>query len=435
MRCGLCSHGTSPGHWVSCWPVSIFEQIIFWIYLVIGPVAWALFIVGMLGGWRQMRLLKKPYAPLPDPSPLATIIVPAKDEVARIADCVNSALQQDFPSFQVVVIDDRSTDGTGEKLDAMAAADPHLHVQHIREGGPPPGWTGKCNALHQGISRIGPAGPHGNGWGQWLVFVDSDVVLQPDALRAMIGRANRQGYDLLSLMPSLEAHGFWERLIMPVAGGIFSMSHLVSLTNKDYMRNVAIANGQVLMVRESTYRQMDGHQAVRSAFCEDIALARLYKSSGKRIRIAEGAHLAAVRMYSSLAGIFRGWTRLFYSGGGGKMWRIIGTLLFLLIGSYSLLPAAWRAIYWVEHGSILPFQQHWAWLWASAAHLGFMLAAMMLMYHWSRNHMRWAILFPLTLALVIWTLLRAIWLCHTRTLTWRGTRYVGDTAVNPADHT
>ena len=115
------------------------EWILGAVYLLLGPGAWALFGLGMIKGRQRMDLLKKPWPVLPE-APLVTILIPAKDEGERIGGCVRSALAQDYPNFEVIAIDDRSTDQTGKVMDELAAADTRLRVMHIKDGALPTGW-------------------------------------------------------------------------------------------------------------------------------------------------------------------------------------------------------------------------------------------------------------------------------------------------------
>src|SRR5687768_13353913 len=117
------------------------------MYIVVGPVAWALLGASMLAGRRRMMLLERP-AELPEPAPSVALLVPAKDEEARIAECIASVLGQDYPNFRIVAINDRSEDCTGATLDDLARAEPRLTILHVPHGALPAGWTGKCHALH-----------------------------------------------------------------------------------------------------------------------------------------------------------------------------------------------------------------------------------------------------------------------------------------------
>src|SRR5262249_42537063 len=136
---------------------------------------------------------------------------------------------------------------------------------HIAEGTLPDGWTGKCNALHSSVKYAD---------GDWLLFVDSDVILQPNALPATLALAEGRKLDLVSLLPRVESGGFWEGLLVPLAGMAINALYATALTNSDH-RKSAFANGQFLLIRRSTYETIGGHERVRDQFTEDVELARL----------------------------------------------------------------------------------------------------------------------------------------------------------------
>ena len=94
-----------------------------------------------------------------------------------------------------------------------------LHITNPPEAG----WTGKNSALHQG-SRLAK--------GEWLLFVDSDVVIEKDAVTATMSVVLRKQFDLLSLLPRVENHSFWERTLIPLCGGAASTMYMIALSNK-----------------------------------------------------------------------------------------------------------------------------------------------------------------------------------------------------------
>ena len=169
------------------------------IYILLAVVPWAVFCAGMLITRSRLRRLFRDPPPLPIPPPHVTIVTPAKDEADHIETCVLGLLKQDYSEFDVRVIDDRSADGTGEILDRVArdvesgAKAPGLCVRHIKEL--PEGWLGKCHALHEGTRDISSP---------WLLFVDSDVTIEPSALSRTLATAISRGYDAVSLLPRLE---------------------------------------------------------------------------------------------------------------------------------------------------------------------------------------------------------------------------------------
>jgi glycosyltransferase involved in cell wall biosynthesis len=386
------------------------ENILFVLYLLAGPGAWLLFAIGMHKGKKRINLLVAPN-PAPDPPPKVTILIPAKDEGERIRACLSSALNQDYPHFEVIAIDDRSGDCTGTVMDEMAVADARLRVVHIPHGPVPEGWTGKNNALHTAVQQAS---------GDWFLFVDSDVILDPDALSRTLALAISRNFDLVSLMPRLECHTFWESLIVPLAGTALSGVYTVPGTNSRYSPKLAFANGQYMLFRRGAYEQIGGHAAVRGQFCEDIEIARIMKRMELRPRISWGMHLAAVRMYDSLPGIMRGWARIFYAGDSGRPWRILAGIAYVLLSCYSVYAAfawvGWRMIHPDHFGFT-------AWLAAAIIHWLIMTLCLAVSYAWTTNPKRNALYFPLGGIFLLGILVRALKMCFTRKVEWRGTHY------------
>ncbi len=384
-------------------------DILFPLYCVLGPGAWAVMLVLLLLGRRRMTRLIYTRAPLPADPPHVTVLVPAKDEAAGIRGCVERILEQDYPNFRVVVVDDRSTDGTGPILDALAREHPgRVTALHILPGELPDGWLGKCNAL-----RVATRGVES----EWVFFVDSDVTLQRDALSRALSLAVARKYDALSVLTRLECVAFWDRLILPLAACAWSVMHAISLTNDDTRTGSAAANGQFFLVRRSAYETVGGHESVRAQITEDVELMRLLKGRGFRTRFQLGSHLASTRMHATLRQMFHGWGRIYSGTARRRPWRILGAMAFLLVCGFTLYPALVygivRVIMWDDLG----------WLLASGAHLLVMTGYLALVYHWSGNRAREAWLFPLGGPILFAILAFALRTCKTGRVKWRETHF------------
>lgn len=390
-----------PQHWL--------EYVLFACYIVVGPVAWGLFGLAMIRGRARLSIFRR-VVPI-ETGPAVTILIPAKDEGERIRACIESALNQRYDNFNVIAINDRSTDDTGAILDEIASAHPKLRVVHIAPGALPTGWTGKCNALHSSV-------PHADG--EWLLFVDSDVVLQPDALSTTLGAAGSREYDLLSLLPRVESGGFWEALLVPLAGTAINAMYTTALTNSDH-RKPAFANGQFLLVRRSVYESVGGHQRVRDQFTEDVELARLYKSLGKRVRLGWHRNLFCVRMYSSLPGIVRGWGRNFYAVAYGSPWRTMLASVAVIVCGLSV----YAAILWGLYRAAHPINRFGGsgWFAVAAIHWSLLTACLVLIYGWSGNKKRYALLWPIGAVMLLRIFARSLVMCATGKVEWRGTNY------------
>jgi glycosyltransferase involved in cell wall biosynthesis len=391
-------------------PAHFGEYIVYVFYVLLGPTAWTLFLIMMFRGRQRVSLLHRRAGQTVTGSPRVTILIPAKDEGERIRACIESALAQKYENFSVIAIDDRSTDRTGAVMDEMAQANSNLRVVHIAPGSLPAGWTGKCNALHSTVKQAE---------GEWLLLVDSDVILQPDALPVTLALAVDRQYDLLSLLPRVESQGFWEGVLVPLCGMAINALYITALTNADH-RKPAFANGQFLLIRRSAYEAIGGHERVKDQFTEDIEMARLMKSLGYRVRLAWGRDYFAVRMYSSLAGIVRGWGRNFYAAGYGSPWRILlGSLSILLSFSVYLVP------FWGAYRAVHPINRFAGngWFAAAAVHFTVMTAALLLIYAWSGNRRSYALLFPLGAAMLLRVFAKSLAMCATGKVEWRGTSY------------
>ena len=394
--------------------VSYLEPILLGLYGILGPQVWGGYGFLVTAGRRKMLLMKQPPQPLNGRPPSVTILVPAKDEGERIRGCIESCLNQDYPDLAVIAIDDRSTDNTGAVMDQMAAANPRLQVLHVTEP-PAPGWTGKNNALYQGAKLA---------TGDWLLFVDSDVVLEPNALDIAMSVVRRKQFDMLSLLPRLESHTAWEAMLVPLAGAAASTMYLIALNNKGDMPRQAFANGQFMLMSRASYDAIGGHETVRDRYCEDVEIARLMKVQGLRPRVSWGNDYCSVRMYSSLPAIIRGWSRIYYAARVGSPWRVLMALAFLLLCCFSVYPALawgiWRTLHPtpVFHGLLGPL-----WLFTAVSHLVVMTLYLGRMYTWSGNAARNALYFPLAGSLLGYIFLRALKMCVTKKVEWRGTAY------------
>ena len=372
------------------------------LYLLVGPLAWLGYGALLLLGRERMSRLARSRDELPADPPSVSILVPAKDEVAGIERCLTGVLAQDYPNFEIIAIDDRSADGTGAVIDRLAASHQNLDSLHIKPGALPAGWLGKSHALHAASERAA---------GDWLLFVDSDVTLRPDALRRTLALAIAREYDAITILTTLETSGFWDRLLLPVLAAAWASMFAISLTNDD-RRKTAAANGQFFLIRATAYREAGGHAAVRDRIVEDVELARLLKSQGRRVRFLSGGHLASTRMHATLGQMFHGWARIYAGTARRRPARLIAAIGFLLVAGLSVWPALLYGIL-----SANPY-----WLAAALAHLGLMTLTAALLYRWSGQRAWLAACFPLASIMACGILAFAVRRCATGRVEWRGSQ-------------
>ncbi len=242
--------------------------------------------------------------------PMVSIIVPARNEERNIRRCVQSLLEQDYANYEVIVVDDESTDNTGCILDELAASHSHgnrLWVLRLQDL--PPGWAGKPHAIHMGRQEAR---------GEWLLCTDADTWHAPNALRSSLTQAICERADLFSLGTAQELPTFWDKVLMPIAYLGISLLYPPKLVN-DAHSKVALANGQYILIRSAVYDKLGGYARpeLRGTLVDDRDLARTIKEHGYKLRLVDGRDLVSVHMYHGLKDTWRGWRKNVYLGNRG----------------------------------------------------------------------------------------------------------------------
>ncbi len=225
--------------------------------------------------------------------PEVSVIIPARNEEASLAACLESLRAESGVAFEIIVVDDHSTDRTREIAQGFPG------VQVVTSPALPVGWTGKNNALVAG-AKVGR--------GAWLLFTDADTVHLPESLGRSLAEAKREQADLLSYSPEQEVRGFTEKAIMPVIFAELACAYRPAEVC-DPKTEAAAANGQYLLISRAAYDAVGGHAAVATSLLEDVALARAVKRSGRKIHFRYGGDAVRTRMYRSFAQLREGWTK------------------------------------------------------------------------------------------------------------------------------
>lgn len=278
--------------------------------------------------WRRMRRIPRLSPPcLPPDPPLISILIPARNEERVIGRCVRGVLAQRYPNFEVIVVDDGSTDRTPAILADLAANDPRLHVIPGRTL--PPGWVGKCHACQQ-ASDVAK--------GTWLLFLDADTVPEPDLTAALLCHALATNADLVTIFPFLELGTWAERLVLPsFVALIVSIFPFERLSQPDVRPTEVLANGQCLFVRRSAYNAVGGHYAVRGEVLEDVRLGQTLRAAGFTVRGAIGMEYLSVRMYTNAREVVEGLMKNASAGSRSGGWRSLAGMGLLLGQAYGPL--------------------------------------------------------------------------------------------------
>jgi glycosyltransferase involved in cell wall biosynthesis len=264
--------------------------------------------------------------------PDVSVLVPARNEESCLRDCLQSLVSQSGVAFELILVDDHSTDRTAE----IAHSFPRVKI--VPADPLPAGWCGKQNALNSGVREAR---------GRWLLFTDADTVHAPDSLRRALDEALQHGVALLSYSPEQELHTLWERAVMPVIFAELARAYPLQQVS-DPQSPIAAANGQYLLITREAYDAVGGHAAVRSSLLEDVELARAVKQSGRAIRFRFGRGLVRTRMYRSFRAMFEGWNKnlalLFPNPIRLAFWRLAelyAILIGAMVGSTALLTGKW----------------------------------------------------------------------------------------------
>jgi chlorobactene glucosyltransferase len=342
--------------------------------------------------------------------PLVSVLIPAKDEEASIADCVQSVLNQSYLRLEVLVVDDRSEDGTANVVRGLAAQDPRVRLISVNDL--PAGWTGKNNALVTGAREA---------QGDWLLFIDSDTRHEPENVSVLMEYTRREQIDMISVLPRWRNGTFWERVAQPLAALLLILKSPPHRVNNDADRRTAFANGQYILIRRKTYDAIGGHATVRDKFVEDIHLARVAKARGHRVRLVRAPDLTSTRMYTSLRSLIRGWSRILYAGYDLSVLQlsaVLGGLVVFSLSAYGVIVStAARMI----TGHATPFVT--AMFGMGVAHLLLQFSVMIRIYAITASQRAYVLFYGAAAAIMAWVLATALFKCFTHHIVWRGTNY------------
>jgi chlorobactene glucosyltransferase len=346
----------------------------------------------------------------PAPAPGLSIIVPARNEARNIGRCVSSLLASTYPTLEVIVVDDHSTDDTAAVARAAGAADPRFRL--LDTPPLPNGWFGKQWACATGAVAAS---------GDLLLFTDADTWHAPDLATRAVNAMRRRQADLLTVAGRQEAHGFWERLLQPQIlwillaryGGTESVSRARRAED-------VIANGQFMLISRDAYDAIGGHAAVREKVAEDLAIAQRIFRAGRRVVLVRAEEELATHMYASLGELVRGWGKNVYAGGidampGGAVGRFLFPVVLPLVPLMSIAP-------WFALGAALLGIVGAGWLVWSLICIVASIVWWALIYRGFGQPVALALLYAVGAVVVLYIMAGAI--ARGRRVGWKGREYV-----------
>lgn len=338
--------------------------------------------------------------PVPGDAPHVSILIPARNEAANIERCLAGLLTQEYPSYDITVLDDSSTDDTAERITRLQLQNERLI---LLAGRPlPAGWAGKAHACWQLAQQSR---------GEWLLFLDADTFEHaPQLLAVAVAEAQRTEADLLTTFPRQVIGSLGEALTVPMIHWILFTLLPIGRVAKDPQPALVAACGQFLLVRRDAYLKSGGHSAITASLHDGLHLARILKRSGYRVVLADLARWVSCRMYSGWAQCWAGFSRNAYQALGSlPALLLVSTLeatLFLLPPGFLVLGAA----------------SGWpVWTWVAAAQVGVLLAIHRMLRKRFGYPLLTIALHPICLAALLAIQWTSWWTGITRgTVSWKG---------------
>ena len=294
---------------------------------LIGLAPWALLVLLAAGSFiRWPRLRSREVA---RSGPLVSVIVPARNEAMNIGTCLATLAHSTYENREVIVVDDRSTDGTGDIVRALEERS-QASIQLVDGEELPPGWYGKPWACWQG-SRVAK--------GEILLFTDADTRHHPELVGRAVSAIQAEKADLLTVLPEQTLGTFWERAVMPHMLFMLGVRYRAPWLNRTRDPLHVVANGQFIMMPRASYDAIGGHETVRHEVVEDLRLAQRVVEEGRKLYATHAEEYMQTRMYRSLGGIVEGWTKNVAIGSGYAVHRPLRVAAPWLIALF--LPVAW----------------------------------------------------------------------------------------------
>jgi glycosyltransferase involved in cell wall biosynthesis len=330
--------------------------------------------------------------------PSVSILFAARDEEEKLPGALATFLALDYPRYEVVGVNDRSEDATGEILETAARDNPRLKVVSVSSL--PAGWLGKPHAIQKAYERSTC---------DWLVLTDADVHFAPDVLRRAIALAEKNKWDHMPLLADAKMYTFGEKVVMTFFGFAFVLAMRPwSVSNPKSSTYIGV--GAFQLIRRSTYEKIGAHTRLAMEVIDDVKVGKLVKETGGRSGVAKAGELASVHWHSGVRNIIRGTEKNFFAATGYRVWMAVAQLFAIVL-------------MWTFPWIALPFVRGWAMVFAAVA-----IAVPVVAQAGAAREFRVSVLYALTQpvgALIFcWMLLRStIITMRNGGITWRGTFY------------
>ena len=353
----------------------------------------------MLEARRELSRIRD-WQPEQQPSdwPRVSILITARDEELHLELAAKTLLSLDYPSLQLIAVNDRSQDKTGSILDSLAEQDSRLMVVHIDDL--PSGWLGKNHALQQAAARAD---------GEYLLMTDADVFMDSLALQRAVAYAGQHQLDHLALLPEAEAKGFWLQAFINTFALMFTIYFKPWRARRKSSRHF-VGIGAFNLVRRDVFEHLEGMTAIRMRPDDDLMLGKLIKKHEYRQDVMDGVGMVRVPWYATLGEAIRGLEKNAFAGAGYSLLRV-GLMTF---SAFAVFIGPWVGVCLADSPA--------RWIFLASGLLQALLAV------GSASALRYSpasgLVLPLSVLLMIYTQWRATALTLARGgISWRGTRY------------
>ena len=292
--------------------------ILLLVYALVFCIVWIVMYAYMMYAAKRLPRFHRFVVPAPHDWPRLSIIIPACNEAEHIEAAVHTLRLQDYPNLEIILVNDRSVDNTGEIVDRLAAVDPRIQVVHIKTL--PPDWLGKVHALHQGVQKAS---------GDWLLFSDADIHYAPGLLRKALAYVQQEKVDHLALLPNVILNSFWLSVAISTFGLVFLLTTRSTEINKPNSKH-PMGIGAFNLVRREAFARTPGFEWLRLEVVDDFGLGVMLKNAGAQSRFAMAEQDLSLTWYPTVRAMFRGLEKnLFGPGAGYHWWKVIVQVLLL----------------------------------------------------------------------------------------------------------
>jgi cellulose synthase/poly-beta-1,6-N-acetylglucosamine synthase-like glycosyltransferase len=366
----------------------------------------ALWVVGLgylIISIKQVPALRDQHTPVPAVWPRLSVLIPACNEAASLESAVATLLQQDYPDLEIILVDDRSTDGTGEMIERLARENPRIRAVHVETL--PRGWLGKVHALHRGVERAS---------GDWLLFTDADVHFGAAILRRAVALVLHQRVDHLALIPRTIQKSFWLELAVNTFGLLFFITTRAASVNRPGSK-AFVGIGAFNLVNAERFHRTPGFEWLRLEPGDDVGLGMMIKQSGGTTRLAFAYEDLSLQWYPSVMAMFKGLEKNLFGPGSRYRWWL---MLIQVAVIWALVAAPYVSLaFGLAHG-LAPL-----WI-AGAAAISMQLIFPVCFLADRKTKGFILLLFPVGVLLITAMMLRAGYQClKNGGIDWRGTHY------------